>query len=151
MITNERQLQISKAQAARFRESLDAMERGSSEGSGLDAIMGQTQIDAVRGQLESLLAEIREYEELRSGRTSIIELASLAELPDGLIRARIAAGLTQKELAERLGLREQQIQRYEASRYVHFFTMAAIVGFLVIHVVLAIVVPRSLRAMIAGR
>jgi thiosulfate reductase cytochrome b subunit len=40
---------------------------------------------------------------------------------------------------------------YEASRYVHFFAMAAIVGFLAIHVLLAIVVPRSLRAMIAGR
>ena len=40
---------------------------------------------------------------------------------------------------------------YEAARYVHFFAMAAIVGFLIVHVVLAIVVPRSLRAMIAGR
>ena len=40
---------------------------------------------------------------------------------------------------------------YEASRYVHFFAMAAIVGFLLIHVVLAIVVPKSLRAMIIGR
>ena len=39
---------------------------------------------------------------------------------------------------------------YEASRYVHFFAMAAIVGFLAIHLVLAIVVPRSLRAMIRG-
>jgi thiosulfate reductase cytochrome b subunit len=40
---------------------------------------------------------------------------------------------------------------YDAARYVHFFAMAAIVGFLVIHVVLAIAIPRSLRAMIAGR
>lgn len=40
---------------------------------------------------------------------------------------------------------------YEATRYVHFFAMAAIVGFLVIHVVLALVVPKSLRAMITGR
>ena len=40
---------------------------------------------------------------------------------------------------------------YEAARYVHFFAMAAIVGFLVIHVVLAVIVPRSLRAMITGR
>lgn len=40
---------------------------------------------------------------------------------------------------------------YEASRYVHFFAMAAIVGFLVIHVVLAIVVPKSLRAIVVGR
>ena len=40
---------------------------------------------------------------------------------------------------------------YEAARYVHFFCMAAIVGFTVIHVVLALLVPKSLRAMIIGR
>jgi thiosulfate reductase cytochrome b subunit len=40
---------------------------------------------------------------------------------------------------------------YEAARYVHFFAMAAIVGFLVVHVVLAVIVPKSLRAMITGR
>ena len=39
------------------------------------------------------------------------------KLPEALIRARIAAGLSQKELAGRLGLKEQQIQRYEARRY----------------------------------
>jgi thiosulfate reductase cytochrome b subunit len=40
---------------------------------------------------------------------------------------------------------------YEAARYVHFFCMAAIVAFMVIHVVLALLVPKSLRAMIIGR
>jgi thiosulfate reductase cytochrome b subunit len=40
---------------------------------------------------------------------------------------------------------------YEAARYVHFFAMAAIVGFLVVHIVLALIVPRSLLAMIRGR
>jgi thiosulfate reductase cytochrome b subunit len=34
---------------------------------------------------------------------------------------------------------------------VHFFAMAAIVGFLVIHVSLAVLVPKSLRAMVIGR
>jgi transcriptional regulator with XRE-family HTH domain len=38
-------------------------------------------------------------------------------LPRTLIQARIAAGLSQKELARRLGLKEQQIQRYEATDY----------------------------------
>jgi thiosulfate reductase cytochrome b subunit len=33
----------------------------------------------------------------------------------------------------------------------HFFAMAAIVAFLVVHVLLAIIVPKSLRAMITGR
>jgi thiosulfate reductase cytochrome b subunit len=40
---------------------------------------------------------------------------------------------------------------YDAARYVHFFAMSAIVGFLVVHVALALIVPKSLRAMIAGR
>jgi thiosulfate reductase cytochrome b subunit len=40
---------------------------------------------------------------------------------------------------------------YDTARYVHFFAMAAIVGFLVVHVVLALIVPKSLRAMVTGR
>lgn len=40
---------------------------------------------------------------------------------------------------------------YEAARYVHFFAMAAIAGFLVVHVALALLVPKSLRSMIVGR
>src|ERR1700754_1743008 len=40
---------------------------------------------------------------------------------------------------------------YDVARYVHFFCMAAIVAFLVVHVVLAVLVPKSLRAMIIGR
>lgn len=40
---------------------------------------------------------------------------------------------------------------YDIARYVHFVCMAAIVGFLVVHVALALLVPKSLRAMIIGR
>jgi thiosulfate reductase cytochrome b subunit len=40
---------------------------------------------------------------------------------------------------------------YDVARYVHFVAMAAIVGFLLIHVIMAFVVPKSLRAMIIGR
>lgn len=40
---------------------------------------------------------------------------------------------------------------YEIARYVHFFCMAAIVAFLAIHILLAVLVPKSLRAMIIGR
>ena len=40
---------------------------------------------------------------------------------------------------------------YDVARYVHFVCMAAIVAFLVVHVVLALLVPKSLRAMIIGR
>ena len=47
----------------------------------------------------------------------MIEIDSFDDLPEGLIKARIAAGLSQKDLGERLNLKEQQIQRYEADRY----------------------------------
>jgi thiosulfate reductase cytochrome b subunit len=40
---------------------------------------------------------------------------------------------------------------YDFARYVHFFAMASIVGFLTVHVALALIVPKSLRAMIVGR
>jgi thiosulfate reductase cytochrome b subunit len=40
---------------------------------------------------------------------------------------------------------------YDAARYVHFFAMATIVGFLAVHVLLALIVPKSLKAMVTGR
>ena len=40
---------------------------------------------------------------------------------------------------------------YDVARHVHFFCMAAIVAFLVVHIALALLVPKSLRAMIIGR
>lgn len=40
---------------------------------------------------------------------------------------------------------------YDTARFVHFFAMATIVSFLIIHVALALIVPKSLRAMVIGR
>ena len=40
---------------------------------------------------------------------------------------------------------------YDTARYVHFICMSLIVAFLVVHVLLALLVPKSLRAMIIGR
>src|ERR1700681_949288 len=40
---------------------------------------------------------------------------------------------------------------YDVARYIHFICMAAICAFLVVHIALALLVPKSLRAMIIGR
>jgi len=40
---------------------------------------------------------------------------------------------------------------YNTARYVHFAAMTTIVAFLIVHVSLAVLVPKSLRAMIIGR
>lgn len=117
MITNDRQLANTRTQAARFRASLEALEGGSMDATDLHPLLKTAQVDAVRSQLEDLEREIQDYEALRSGRVSRFDLTSLGALPDTLIKARIAAGLSQRDLADRLSLKEQQIQRYEAARY----------------------------------
>jgi transcriptional regulator with XRE-family HTH domain len=77
----------------------------------------QLERDAVRSQLADLRADLEEYDALENGRVKILEVDDLEDLPQALIRARIAARLSQRELAERLKLKEQQIQRYEATDY----------------------------------
>ena len=44
-------------------------------------------------------------------------METVEDLPRALIRARIAAGMTQEGLARRLGVKPQQVQRYEATEY----------------------------------
>lgn len=79
--------------------------------------MRRIQLSALESQLESLKREAAEYEALRAGKVRRQRVESFGELPEALISGRIAAGLTQRQLAERLGLKEQQIQRYEATDY----------------------------------
>ncbi|WP_443748430.1 cytochrome b/b6 domain-containing protein [Asticcacaulis solisilvae] len=40
---------------------------------------------------------------------------------------------------------------YEFARRIHFWAMACMVGFIVVHVVMAVLVPRTIRAMVWGR
>ena len=47
----------------------------------------------------------------------MVVLEAVEELPMALIRARISAGMTQEGLARRLGVKPQQVQRYEATEY----------------------------------
>jgi transcriptional regulator with XRE-family HTH domain/Zn-dependent peptidase ImmA (M78 family) len=77
----------------------------------------QLEESAVREQVKELENEIKEYHEIWGSRATIPALSSLQEIPGALIRARLSLGLSQKDLANTLGLKEQQIQRYEATDY----------------------------------
>ena len=117
MIKNERQYRITKAQADRFSQTLDRLRQRSGETEGVHPLIARVQEEALRSQLADLAEELREYEFLKAGKFPLDELNVVAELATVLIKARIAQGLSQKDLAERLGLQEQQIQRYEATDY----------------------------------
>jgi DNA-binding transcriptional regulator YiaG len=117
MIKNERQYLITKAQADRFSEALRNLNAAAADQSEFDPALLAVQQEALQSQLSDLEADIREYELLKAGNFAFEQLESIAELPKLLIRARIASGLSQRGLADRLGVKEQQIQRYEASDY----------------------------------
>src|SRR5438105_587427 len=116
MIKNERQYKITKALARQFEEALTEVRQRASH-KGVDLSARQLEEEALKSQLADLRSDLEAYEALRSGRQNVIEVKSLADLPVALIQARIASGMSQRELADKLGLKEQQIQRYEMTEY----------------------------------
>ena len=114
MIQNERQYRITQTKLREFEQQLAALDPE-------DPNLHPRQVIGWRNSynltIRELKQEIAEYEQLKSGNILTFGLGSLRDLPTTLIKARIAAGLTQKELAEKIGVQEQQIQRYEASSY----------------------------------
>jgi len=117
MITNERQYRISKAQLSRLRQAVEAFNlKESATRVGAD-VLAKAELEALRSEEEVLSEQIREYGALKSGALTVLKAATLEELPGILIRARIAQGLSQRELAQILGVKEQQVQRYESEEY----------------------------------
>jgi DNA-binding XRE family transcriptional regulator len=116
LIKNERQYRITQSWAAKFRASLEELTT-KPRPKNVHPKMWEAQKAGIESQLRELEDELRDYERLKSGGPNTLELDSLDALPKVLIQARIAAGLTQEDLASRLGLKPQQIQRYEANDY----------------------------------
>jgi len=116
MIANERQYKVTKGAIEKFQNAIAEAKKGKPR-KGVSLGVYKLQIESMIGQLETLEEEVREYERLISGTVKQIDVDNLEQLPEGLIKARLALNLTQRQLGERLSLKEQQIQRYEATRY----------------------------------
>lgn len=117
MITNDRQYKIIKGQIENFQESLEQFSASSAEFKDVHPKIIQAQKDAIQFKLKQLIADATEYEDLKEGRTVVAEVRNLQDLPLTLIKSRIANGLTQADLAAKMGLKEQQIQKYESEKY----------------------------------
>lgn len=116
MITNEKQYKTAKVQIENLQSSLDNVS-SSSGNEQVDTRLLELSKRALEAQLQDLVEEVREYEALKAGNIIVTEISHLEDLPKTLIKARIANGMTQSDLATRLGLKMQQIQRYEADEY----------------------------------
>ena len=114
MIKNERQYLITKTQAKKFKEAIEAFANKTTD---TQPLLAKAQREALESQLAELKWQLDEYDKLRSGKLKRLKKSSFQDLPFELIRVRIARGLTQKDLALKLGVKEQQIQRYEETDY----------------------------------
>ena len=117
MITNERQYKITKSQLTKLQNAIKLYNLDSTLKETGSDILAKAEYDALQSEVEVLLKQIQDYDHLKSGVTKILKANSLRELPNILIQARIAQGLSQLQLANRLNLKEQQVQRYEADEY----------------------------------
>lgn len=85
------------------------------EQSGLDAEQLKRALDPLRSFHLQLEEEVESYERLKRG--DLGELLNLHGLGHTLVALRIALGLTQRELAERLDVHESQVSRDERNEY----------------------------------
>lgn len=113
MIYSDKQYVVSEGELGKLRDALAAAQSKDAE----QAWIRDIQTDAIKSQIATLEAELSHYELLKAGEITFAKAHSLENLPSVLVHARIAAGMSQTDLAERLGLKAQQIQRYEASDY----------------------------------
>jgi HTH-type transcriptional regulator/antitoxin HigA len=110
MIYSDRQYQVTRTELAKLETALAAIPPKR------DWVQ-KAQHDALQSQISDLQAEMADYEMLKLGKVAFAETCSLRELPRVLVQARIARGLSQTDLANRLNMKPQQVQRYEATNY----------------------------------
>jgi HTH-type transcriptional regulator/antitoxin HigA len=110
MIKSDAQRERTAVQIQGFRQALSKVDRET----GKRAI-------AVRGSYEGMIRqledELREYDELKSGDLTLPNVERLDQIAPFVAKMRIAKGVSQTELARRLGVSKQVISRYEETEY----------------------------------
>src|SRR4051812_44967110 len=113
MIKNEKQYQTTCKKVVEFKEAVLLLKNKRD----MDLDLRNIQLRALQAQIEVMEGDLEEYLQLKAGQIRQIEIKTLRELPEVMIKARIAKRLTQTELAEKLKMKTQQIQRYEWENY----------------------------------
>ncbi len=113
MIFSDRQYAVSKDEAAKLRQALEHVRADTVK----HARLREIEEMALQSQIADIEREISEYDLLKSGAISFGESFALTDLPRVLIQARISRGMSQTDLADALGMKPQQVQRYESTEY----------------------------------
>jgi HTH-type transcriptional regulator / antitoxin HipB len=113
MIQNEHQYKVTKGEIEKLQQVIDKL---SEQAENLQPQQLATMQNSFQNQIDRMQAELREYDELKAGNVEIM-LGAIEDLPKVLIQKRISLGMTQRELAAKLGIKEQMVQRYESTAY----------------------------------
>lgn len=114
MIKNHKQAESTRRKIVELKEALKEFEAETTNKNSAKYRLG---INSFGGLIKDLEEQIDAYESLVSGKFFCKKPVSLENISDILVSARLAQDLTHKSLGEKLGLKEQQIQRYEATDY----------------------------------
>jgi len=120
MIRDDQHYRNVQSWAQKFEQALAQLERNENERAKNNPQLREIYINEVQRKLDDFREQIREYEEIvnHDSQTPIVlKLDDINNLPLILIKARMAAKLSQKELASLAGLTEKQIQLYEDKDY----------------------------------
>ena len=117
MIRNEVQYKLTKTSVEGFEKRLNWLRANPETRADLDPIIARAEEEALESTIEELREELRDYNRTKAGHVDMEVLLTVDKIGRVLIGARIARGLTQRQLAGMVGLKEQQIQRYEARDY----------------------------------
>lgn len=117
VILNERDARNARAMASELDKLLSSAQAFEPIIAGLPPEVVSGFRKAIKTEKRELEVLIAAYETAKEGDFEHLQRRAGDDPGLSLIVARIARNLTQKELARKLGLKEQQIQRYEADRY----------------------------------
>lgn len=117
VILNEREARDARATASDLDKLLSSEQAFEPIIAGLPPQVVNGFRKAIKAEKSELEAIVAAYETAKDGNFEHLKRRAGNDPGVSLIVARIARNLTQKELARKLGLKEQQIQRYEADRY----------------------------------
>lgn len=117
MLKNEKQYKSARAALQKWLNNREVLKSRAASGSHPEWLIGEESF-AIETTIEQLEGDVKEYEDLISGKKQLPKPVPFAiELPDLLIRWRLARHWTQKQLAERVGMHENQLQKYESENY----------------------------------
>lgn len=113
MIKNEKQYSISKKLLNDINQNIADLKK--------DATQHPLKIKLMLASALNMQKEIEQdillYETLKKDKIKVLGERLFADFPSLLIEYKIKSGLTQKEFAAQLGIKEQQLQRYEADNF----------------------------------